>query len=217
VGEAREADDPEGAVVRAGGQATKDVPSHHHAAGAHAHPDRVGQRRQQVREPGRPHLVAQVRRLVTVDQEDIGGLHPGHPSLGADGRERGELEEADDAQPRPVMCRQSWSTATKPRADAGPHIGWPHCAVGMQRAWHSAIGVPSRSTSARRMLAFVTPPDARSGFKVPPGCRGGDVPTVDRVETHRCEPSALVVMASRQDCAVLAGGRFLGCADQRLP
>ena len=46
---------------------------------------------------------------------------------------------------------------TKPRTEAGPHIGWPHCAVGMQSALDSAIGLPSRSTSAAWMLGFVTP------------------------------------------------------------
>ena len=40
----------------------------------------------------------------------------------------------------------------KPRTEAGPHIGWPHCAVGMQSALESEIGLPSRSTSASRML-----------------------------------------------------------------
>jgi len=34
-------------------------------------------------------------------------------------------------------------------------------AVGMQRALESAIGLPSRSTSASRMLGFLTPADVR--------------------------------------------------------
>ena len=38
-------------------------------------------------------------------------------------------------------------------------MGWPYSAVGMHRALDSAIGLPSRSTNASRMLAFVTPPD----------------------------------------------------------
>ncbi|AGL18015.1 hypothetical protein L083_4505 [Actinoplanes sp. N902-109] len=32
-------------------------------------------------------------------------------------------------------------------------------AVGMHRALHSAIGLPSSPVSASRMLAFVTPPE----------------------------------------------------------
>ncbi len=37
-------------------------------------------------------------------------------------------------------------------------------AVGMQRALDSAIGLPSRSTSASWMLAFLMPADVRSNF-----------------------------------------------------
>ena len=70
-----------------------------------------------------------------------------------------------DADPMPL---------TKPRTEAGPHIGWPHCAVGMQRALESAIALPSRSTNASRMLGFVTPPEVRRSFKVPPGSNAVD-------------------------------------------
>ena len=57
---------------------------------------------------------------------------------------------------------------TKPRTEAGPHIGCPHCAVGMQRAAQSAIGFPRSCTSASWMLGFVTPPEVSKSFKVPP-------------------------------------------------
>ena len=50
----------------------------------------------------------------------------------------------------------------------GPTQGCPYIAVGMHRALHSAIGLPSRSTSASWMLAFVTPPDVRRSFTMPP-------------------------------------------------
>jgi len=50
----------------------------------------------------------------------------------------------------------------------GPFQGCPYIAVGMHRALESAMGLPSISTSASRMLAFVTPPDVRSSFKIPP-------------------------------------------------
>ncbi len=59
-------------------------------------------------------------------------------------------------------------SATKRQAEAGVHQGWPYSAVGMQRAVDSSIGLPSRSTSASRMLVFVTPPDVRRSFNVPP-------------------------------------------------
>src|SRR3954469_2410988 len=63
-----------------------------------------------------------------------------------------------------VMPPQGGKPLMKPRTDTGPHTGWPHCAVGMQRALQSAIGLPSRSTSASLMLGLVTPPDVRRSF-----------------------------------------------------
>src|SRR6185369_17575916 len=71
-----------------------------------------------------------------------------------------------DFQPRLLKCHGG-SPTTKPRTETGPHTGWPHCAVGMQSALDSAIGLPSRSMSASRMLGFVTPPDVRSNFIIP--------------------------------------------------
>ena len=65
-----------------------------------------------------------------------------------------------DFQPRSHMGDGDWP-AMKRQAEAGVHRGWPHSAVGMQRASESAIGLPSRSASASRMLVFVTPPDVR--------------------------------------------------------
>ena len=46
-----------------------------------------------------------------------------------------------------------------------PTIGCPYIAVGMHSAVDSAIGLPRSSTSASRMLAFVTPPEVSSSFK----------------------------------------------------
>ena len=54
----------------------------------------------------------------------------------------------------------SWP-AMNSQAVAGVHMGWPYCAEGMHRALDSAIGLPSRSTSASRILGFVTPPEVR--------------------------------------------------------
>src|SRR6476661_6807133 len=56
----------------------------------------------------------------------------------------------------------------KRQAEAGVHQGWPYSAVGMHRALDSSMGFPSRSTSASRMLVFVTPPDVSRSFKLPP-------------------------------------------------
>src|SRR5690348_13903736 len=40
-------------------------------------------------------------------------------------------------------------------------------AVGMQRASHSAIGLPRRSTSASWMLVFLMPAEVSSSFMIP--------------------------------------------------
>src|SRR4051795_4914338 len=52
----------------------------------------------------------------------------------------------------------------------GPTQGCPYIAVGMQRALDSLIGLPSRSTSASWMLAFLMPAEVRRSFKLPPEC-----------------------------------------------
>src|SRR6266496_2903067 len=54
-------------------------------------------------------------------------------------------------------------------APPGPAMGCPYDAVGMQRALESAIGLPSRSTSASRMLAFLMPADVTRNRIQPPG------------------------------------------------
>src|SRR5690349_12588040 len=38
----------------------------------------------------------------------------------------------------------------------------------MQRAWHSAIGLPSRATNALWMLAFLVPAEVSKNFMIPP-------------------------------------------------
>src|SRR5688572_18729060 len=59
---------------------------------------------------------------------------------------------------RPLMNRH---------AAPGPAMGCPYAAVGMQRALESAIGLPSRSTSASWMLVFLMPAEVRRYFMMP--------------------------------------------------
>src|SRR5215212_7571344 len=72
----------------------------------------------------------------------------------------------------------------------------PYDAVGMQRASHSAIGLPSRSSIASLMLGFLMPADVRRSFTLPPGVGTADenvlrpadadaVETAGPLETHR--------------------------------
>jgi hypothetical protein len=50
----------------------------------------------------------------------------------------------------------------------------PYDAVGMQRASHSAIGLPSRSSIASLMLGFLMPADVKRSFTLPPGVSTAD-------------------------------------------
>ena len=99
------------------------------------------------------------------------GTHRSSPMLGSAVSSR----TPKDAQPRLVIMWNGGSPATELRTEAGPSIGCPHCAVGMQSARDSEIGLPSRSTRASRMLSFVTPPDVRRSFTTPPELSCDDV------------------------------------------
>jgi hypothetical protein len=55
----------------------------------------------------------------------------------------------------------------KRHAPPGLPCGCPYPAVGMHRALESAIGLPRRSTSALRMLAFLIPAEVSRYFTVP--------------------------------------------------
>jgi hypothetical protein len=68
-----------------------------------------------------------------------------------------------DLQPKSLMGEGDFPE-TKRQADAGVHMGWPYSAVGMHKALHSSKGLPRRSSSAPRILAFETPPEVRSSF-----------------------------------------------------
>src|SRR5438046_2838201 len=71
----------------------------------------------------------------------------------------------------------------------------------MHSASDSAIGLPSRSTRASLMLAFLIPADVRRSFMLPPGVRTAGGPSgaygsvgveIDRrPETHRLCPETL--------------------------
>jgi len=92
-------------------------------------------------------------------------LDQGDPLLFIDAGQCGELQHPKDFQPNshigvvacPLMNRH-----------ATPGVrGCPYAAVGMQRALDSAIGLPSRSTSASRMLVFMMPAEVRRNFMLP--------------------------------------------------
>src|SRR5262245_559319 len=87
-----------------------------------------------------------------------------------------------DFQPRPTVGVPVSCPLMQSHAWRGPAIGCPYSAVGMHRAVDSAIGLPSRSTSASRMLAFLMPADVRRNFKLPPWLDGGS-----RVLGEGCE------------------------------
>jgi hypothetical protein len=86
------------------------------------------------------------------------GTHRSSPMLGS---------AVSSRTPTDFHPNSPWP-AMKRKAEAGVHQGCPHSAVGMQSALESSIGLPNSSTSASRMLVFVTPPDVRRSFKLTP-------------------------------------------------
>ena len=71
-----------------------------------------------------------------------------------------------DFQPSSTIGVSGSCPLMKRQAAAGPAIGCPYDAVGLQRALHSAIGLPSRSSSASWMLGFLMPADVSRSFTV---------------------------------------------------
>ena len=137
-----------------------DLGRHHHAPGAQSHPHRLAQRREQVGESGLPHPVAQVEDVTARDEQDVrlpDPRDPGEPSsmLGSAVSSSTPI----DFQPRSTMGFSALPLMNCHARSPGPTEGCPYIAVGMHRALQSAIGLPSSSTSAPRILALVTPPD----------------------------------------------------------
>jgi hypothetical protein len=70
-------------------------------------------------------------------------------------------------------------------------MGCPYNAVGTQRASDSAIGLPSSSSSASWMVAFLIPAEVRRSFmSLSPGIRreglrGSAIATQQRLADHR--------------------------------
>src|SRR5689334_15113879 len=71
----------------------------------------------------------------------------------------------NDFQPSSHIGQRGSRPAMKFHARTGPAIGCPYDAVGMQRALHSAIGLPSISSSALWMLLFLMPADGNKLHK----------------------------------------------------
>src|SRR5262249_13148878 len=69
----------------------------------------------------------------------------------------------NDFQPSPHIGSDD-RPLTNRYAAPGPAIGCPYAAGGMQSALDSATGLPSSSSSAPRMLAFLTPADVSSNL-----------------------------------------------------
>src|SRR5262245_17149823 len=72
-----------------------------------------------------------------------------------------------DFQPSSVMGQLGSFPLMNRHAAPGPAMGCAYDAVGMQRAFDSAIGLPRRSTSALWMLALVMPAEVRRSFMMP--------------------------------------------------
>jgi hypothetical protein len=82
----------------------------------------------------------------------------------------------------------------------------PYIAVGMHKAVDSAMGLPSMSTSAARMLWLLTPPEVRSSFmtRLPRGLTSRRPP---RRQRRRPAPLAASKVVTRRYRSSLPLGR----------
>jgi hypothetical protein len=92
-------------------------------------------------------------------------------------------------------------------------MGCPYVAVGMQRALHSAIGLPRSSTSASRMLEFLMPADVSRSLMLPPGVK---VSGWRYSKTPRTAHQSSVAVAI-EDIRAARGRRVPGLRAQRAP
>ena len=109
-------------------EALSDARGHHHAPGAHAHPDRRPQRRQEVGEAGRPQPVAQVRGIAAFHEQDVRLSDEGNPALLVEARQRGELQHAHRLPTQP----NRGGSGLLP-ADAPPRLARSGAGVAVQR------------------------------------------------------------------------------------
>jgi hypothetical protein len=97
VREDREVNEPQRFVPTAGrlpaNEVLADARGHHHASGAQPHPDGL-ERRQQVRQPGLPHPMAQVQGVTAVDQQHVGLSDPAQPAFRLEAGKRGQFQHA---------------------------------------------------------------------------------------------------------------------------
>jgi hypothetical protein len=101
--------------------------------------DGVLQRRQDVRQPGLPHPVAQVRRIAAGHQQDVSLPDPRDPPLLADAGQRCQLE---DAQRLPAQVAHGWRHLA---GDETPGRGWPaHGVAVLRRGDAEGTGVGDR-------------------------------------------------------------------------
>jgi len=82
-----------------------------------------------------------------------------------DGRQRGKLSTPNDFQPNSHKGVEAVPQIILRAMPAPP--GMAYTAAGMQRALDSAIGLPSRSTSASWMLVFLIPAEVRRSLVIP--------------------------------------------------
>ena len=96
-----------------------DVGGHHHAPGAQSHIDRLAQRRQEVRQSGLPHPVAQIQGIAATHQQDVGLLDHGDPKLLVDAGQRGELQHSQGLPTQFAHGGSGFSSADEPPCMAG--------------------------------------------------------------------------------------------------
>ena len=125
----REVDDSQRFIATGGrlppDEVLPDTGGHHHAPGAQSHPDRLAQRRQEIRQPGLPHPVAQVQGVAAIHQQDVCLSDPGDPAFFVDAGQRGELQHSQGLPTQLAHGGSGLSSADEPPCPARTDLGVP--------------------------------------------------------------------------------------------
>ena len=124
----REVDETQRAVVTGGrfplDEVLSDTGGHDHAPGAQADPHGA-QRRQEIRQPGLPHPVAQVQHVAAVHQQDVCLFDPGDPAFLVDAGQGGELQHAHGLPTQFAHGAPVFSSADETPCQLGADVGVP--------------------------------------------------------------------------------------------
>jgi hypothetical protein len=140
-----------------------DVRCHYHTSRTHSHIDCL-QGRQEICQSGMLHPVAKAEGVASRYQQDVRLPDKRHPAVFIDARQCLSSDTPTELQPRLTIGFPGLPLMNSQALTPGPTLGCPYIAVGIHRELESAMGCPSKSTSARCMLLLLTPEDVSRNF-----------------------------------------------------